>query len=177
MAPHSSTFAWKIPWMEEPGRLQSMGSQRVGHDWATSLSLGGHWLHDGMRVCLRRTATRACLPSATWGHSEKVDLCTSSGSGPSPKPHWPAPWSWTSRRNKSPLFKLFSYGVLWQQPKATNTVWFVVCSVCMCDNPGKYFSEIPVLSDTFSPYILTDFNSPRLSLQWHFEHCRTDFTY
>ena len=38
MATHSSTLAWKIPWMEEPGRLQSMGSLRVGHDWATSLS-------------------------------------------------------------------------------------------------------------------------------------------
>ena len=37
--PHSSTLAWKIPWMEEPGRLQSMGSLRVRHDWATSLSL------------------------------------------------------------------------------------------------------------------------------------------
>ena len=33
MAPHSSTLAWKIPWMEEPGGLQSMGSQRVGHDF------------------------------------------------------------------------------------------------------------------------------------------------
>ena len=32
MAAHSSSLAWKIPWMEEPGRLQSMGSQRVGHD-------------------------------------------------------------------------------------------------------------------------------------------------
>ena len=32
MAPHSSNLAWKIPWMEEPGRLESMGSQRVGHD-------------------------------------------------------------------------------------------------------------------------------------------------
>ena len=32
MAPHSSTLAWKIPWMEEPGGLQSMGLQRVGHD-------------------------------------------------------------------------------------------------------------------------------------------------
>ena len=32
MAPHSSTLAWKIPWMEEPGRLKSMGSLRVGHD-------------------------------------------------------------------------------------------------------------------------------------------------
>ena len=39
MAIHSSTIAWKIPWTEEPGRLQSMGSQRVGHNWATSLSL------------------------------------------------------------------------------------------------------------------------------------------
>ena len=37
MATHSSTLAWKIPWTEEPGRLQSMGSKRVGHDWATSL--------------------------------------------------------------------------------------------------------------------------------------------
>ena len=45
MAPHSSTLAWKIPWMEEPGRLQSMGSLRVGHNWATSLSLFTflHW--------------------------------------------------------------------------------------------------------------------------------------
>ena len=36
MAPHSSALAWKIPWTEEPGRLQSIGSRRVGHDWATS---------------------------------------------------------------------------------------------------------------------------------------------
>ena len=45
MAPHSSTLAWKIPWTEEPGRLQSMGSRRVGHDWVTSLSLSTfmHW--------------------------------------------------------------------------------------------------------------------------------------
>ena len=35
MAIHYSILAWKIPWTEEPGRLQSMGSQRVGHDWAT----------------------------------------------------------------------------------------------------------------------------------------------
>ena len=37
MATHSNTLAWKIPWTEEPGRLQSMGSQKVGHDGATSL--------------------------------------------------------------------------------------------------------------------------------------------
>ena len=39
MATHSSILAWRIPWTEEPGGLQSTGSQRVGHDWATSLSL------------------------------------------------------------------------------------------------------------------------------------------
>ena len=45
MAPHSSTLAWKIPWTEEPGRLQPMGSLRVRHDWATSISLSTftHW--------------------------------------------------------------------------------------------------------------------------------------
>ena len=39
MVTQSSILAWRIPWTEEPGRVQSMGSQRVGHDWATSLSL------------------------------------------------------------------------------------------------------------------------------------------
>ena len=45
MGPHSSMLAWKIPWSEEPGRLQSMGSRRVGHDWGTSLSFFTfmHW--------------------------------------------------------------------------------------------------------------------------------------
>ena len=45
MATHSSTLSWKIPWTEEPGRLQSMGSLRVGHDRVTSLSLFTfmHW--------------------------------------------------------------------------------------------------------------------------------------
>ena len=45
MAPHPCTLAWKIPWMEEPGRLQSMGSLRFGHSWSTSLSLFTfmHW--------------------------------------------------------------------------------------------------------------------------------------
>ena len=45
MATHSSTLTWKIPWTEEPGRLQSMESRRVRHDWVTSLSLFTfmHW--------------------------------------------------------------------------------------------------------------------------------------
>jgi len=49
MAPHPSTLAWKIPWTEEPDGLQSMGLLRVGHDWATSLSLFifMHWRRNG----------------------------------------------------------------------------------------------------------------------------------
>ena len=59
MAPHSSTLAWKIPWTEEPGRLQPMGLQAVGHDRATSLrfsilcsttSLSVHPSLDGFRL-------------------------------------------------------------------------------------------------------------------------------
>ena len=48
-ATHSSTLAWKIPWTEDPGRLQSMRSPRVGYDWVTSLSLEsllGTWWSD-----------------------------------------------------------------------------------------------------------------------------------
>ena len=48
MATHSSILAWKMPWTEEPDRLQSMGPQRVGHDWATSLSLSLWWLNNSI---------------------------------------------------------------------------------------------------------------------------------
>ena len=47
MATHSNILAWKIPWMEEPGRLQSIGLQRDGHDWATS------HIHEGLRTIPR----------------------------------------------------------------------------------------------------------------------------
>ena len=52
MQADSSILAWKIPWAEEPGRLQSMGSQRVRHDWATSLSLFTfmHWRRKWQRT-------------------------------------------------------------------------------------------------------------------------------
>ena len=45
IATHSSSLTWKLPWTEEPGRLQSMGSRRIGHNWVTSLSLFTfmHW--------------------------------------------------------------------------------------------------------------------------------------
>ena len=67
MAPHSSTLAWKIPWMEEPGRLQSMGSLRVGHNWATSLSLF-NFVH-----CRRKLhPTPVLLPGESQGQGSLV---------------------------------------------------------------------------------------------------------
>ena len=76
MATHSSTLAWKIPWTEEPGRLQSMGLLRVGHSSATSLSLFTfmHWRR-------KRQPTPVFLPGESqgqrslegcrlWGHTE-----------------------------------------------------------------------------------------------------------
>ena len=62
MAPHSSTLAWKIPWMEEPGGLQSMRLLGVGHDWATSLSLFTfmHWRG-------KWQPTPVFLPGESWG--------------------------------------------------------------------------------------------------------------
>ena len=72
MAPHSSTLAWKIPWMEEPGGLQSMGSRRVGHDWATSLSLFTfmHWRRNGNPLqcsCLENPRDRGAWWAAVYG--------------------------------------------------------------------------------------------------------------
>ena len=76
MAPHSSTLAWKIPGAAEPGRLQSMGSRRVGHDLATSLSL-----FTCMRWRRKWQPTPVFLPGESqgrgslvgcrpWGHTE-----------------------------------------------------------------------------------------------------------
>ena len=76
MATHSSTLAWKIPWAEEPGGLQSMGSQRVRHDWATPPSLFTfiHWRRKWQPAPLflpgesqgRRSLVGCCL----WGRIE-----------------------------------------------------------------------------------------------------------
>ena len=70
MAPHSSTLAWKIPWMEEPGGLQSMGSLRVGQDSATSLSLFTfiHWRRQWQ-------PTPVFLPGESQGRGSLVGCC------------------------------------------------------------------------------------------------------
>ena len=76
MAPHSSTLAWKIPWMEEPGRLQSMGSRRVRHNWATSLSFLTfmHWRRKWQPTSLllhgKSHGQRSLVGYSPWGHKE-----------------------------------------------------------------------------------------------------------
>ena len=55
MATHSSIVAWKIPWKEEPGGLQSMGSQRVGHDWVTSLFFSLNFCSSKNLICKMKT--------------------------------------------------------------------------------------------------------------------------
>ena len=73
MAPHSSTLAWKIPWTEEPGRLQSMGSLRVGHDWATSVSL-----FTFMHRRRKWQPTPLFLPGESQGWGSRLWGCTES---------------------------------------------------------------------------------------------------
>ena len=76
MAAHSSTLAWTNPWTEEPGRLQSMGSLRVWHDWATSLSLLTfmHWRrkwHPTPVFLPGESQGRGSLVGCgLWGHTE-----------------------------------------------------------------------------------------------------------
>ena len=76
MAAHSSTLAWKIPWMEEPGRLQSMGSLRVRHDWVTSLSLftfmhwRRKWQHTPVFLPGESQGQVSLVGCRLWGHTE-----------------------------------------------------------------------------------------------------------
>ena len=76
MATHSSTLAWEIPWMEEPGGLQSTRSGRVGHDWATSLSLFTfmHWRRKWQPIPVflpgESQGQGSLVGCCLWGHTE-----------------------------------------------------------------------------------------------------------
>ena len=76
MAPDSSALAWKIPWMEEPGKLQSMGSLRVRHNWVTSLSLftfrhwRRKWQPTPVLLPAKSHGQRSLVGYHPWGHEE-----------------------------------------------------------------------------------------------------------
>ena len=85
MATYSSTLAWKIPWMEEPGKLQSMGSQRLTGGWATSLlipytKINSKWLKD---LSIRQDTIR--LPEENIGKTFSDVNSTNVFLGQSPK--------------------------------------------------------------------------------------------
>ena len=60
MATHSSILAWRIPWTREPGELQSMGLQRVGHDWATNTLKRADWLNLKWKIKKGLTRMSSC---------------------------------------------------------------------------------------------------------------------
>ena len=67
MAPHSSTVAWQIPWVEEPGRLQSMGSLRVGYNWVTSLHFSLSCFGEGSGNPLQCSCLENPRDGGAWG--------------------------------------------------------------------------------------------------------------
>ena len=90
-APHSSTFAWRIPWTEEPGRLQSIGSQRVGHNWSDL------------------TRTHTCIhdySAGEWARTEPLALLMWK-----PLQELPATWKWTLGWYTAPVMTLSPYPV------------------------------------------------------------------
>ena len=74
MATQSGTLAWKIPWMEEPGRLQSMGSRRVGHDFTFTFTFHFHAFEKEMATHFRVLAWRmprgSLVGCCLWGRTE-----------------------------------------------------------------------------------------------------------
>ena len=106
MATHSSTLGWKIPWMEEPGRLLSMESLRVGHDWATSLSLKAS-NHDPLSYggSIRLACTNLCFSNIARKASIKVPYSVQFSSVVSEPQicRWHHPYGRKWRGSKKPL--------------------------------------------------------------------------
>ena len=70
MATHSSILAWRIPWTEEPGGLQSTGSQRVGHDWVTSVT-------HSVYICQLQSPNSSHSPYPRHAHTSVLHICVS----------------------------------------------------------------------------------------------------
>ena len=100
MATHSSTLAWRIPRTEEPGRLQPMGSLRVGHDWATSLSLFTfmHWRRKWQPTPGESQGRQSLVGCRLWGRTESVrhNWSDLAASVPGSKISTHKPWNWLS---------------------------------------------------------------------------------
>ena len=132
MTPHSSTLAWKIPWVEEPGRLQSMGSQRVRHDSLTSLSLFTfmHWRR-------KWQSTPVLLPGKSRGWRILV------GYSPQGRKEWD-----TTERLNFQLFMCSCHLFLTSSASVRSTISVLYCAhLCMkCSLGISNFLEISSLS-------------------------------
>ena len=118
MAPHSSTLAWKIPWTEEPGGLLSVGSLRVGYDWATSL-----WLFTFMHWRRKWQPTPVFLPGQSQGRGSLVG-CRLRGRTESDTTE--ATWQQQQQQCFTPLFLItfwiFKFSVI-SEVLSQNTLW------------------------------------------------------
>ena len=115
MAPHSSTLAWKIPWTEEPGGLQSMGLLRVGHDQATSLSLFT-FMH-----CRRKwQPTPVFLPGESQGQGSLVGCCLWG--------HTESDTTEATQQQQQPMYNI----CINQQVASLIKNWMLDFCLCMC---------------------------------------------
>ena len=132
MAPHSSTLAWKIPWMQEPGRLKSMGSLRVGHDWVTSLFFTFmHWRR-------KWQPTPVLLPGKSHGWSSLVG-CSPWGCWESDTAEWlhfHFSLSYTEEGNGNPL----QYSCL-ENPRDGGAWWAAIYGVTQSQTRLKRLSS------------------------------------
>ena len=146
MAPHSSTLAWKIPWTEEPGRMQSVGSLRVGHDWATLLSLFTfmHWRRKGNPLqcsCLENPRDGSAWWAAIYGVTQsrtRLKWCSSSSSSVCVYVHvyMSIPTSQFSPSPPYPLITIDLFSTLWLYFCFVNkficSLFFLIKKCCCC---------------------------------------------
>ena len=143
MAPHSNTLAWKIPWMEKPGGLQSMGSIRVGHDWTTSL-----WLFTFMHWRRKWQPTPVFLPgeSQGWGSLVGCRLWGRTESDTTERLHFHFPLSCIGEGHGNPL----QCSCL-ENPRDGGAWWAAVCGVAQDRTRLKWLSSSSsrILSPSF----------------------------
>ena len=141
MAPHSSTLAWKVPWTEEPGGLQSMGSRRVRHDWVTSLSLLTfmHWRRKWQPTPIflpgESQGRRSLVGCRLWGRTE---------SDTTERLHFRFSLSCIGERNDNPL----QYSCL-ENPRDGGAWWAAVSGVAQSRTRLKWLSSSS--RDTYFP--------------------------
>ena len=131
MAPHSSTLAWKIPWMEEPGRLQSMGSLRVRHVWATSLSLftfmdwRRKWQPTPMFLPGESQGRGSLVGCRLWGHT-KSDMTEVTQHGLAS--------SVCGCKPKKTVLELYSYSMVTvkENGERKSSHWAKLWEICIC---------------------------------------------